>query len=131
MVTICKGINELGNTIPPFFVFPRVNFKDQMLHGALEGSAGSASLSGWMNAENFLSYMKQFIKYAKCVKEKPTLLLLDNDESHISIPVLDIAKKHGIHMLTLHPHTSHKMQPLDQTVFGPFKSHYTVLVSLG
>lgn len=124
LVTVCVGINALGNTIPPFFVFPRVNLKEHMLHGAPEGSAGSAYPSGWMTSEIFFSYMTHFIKHAKCVKEKPTLLLLDNHESHISIPVLEIAKRHGIHMLTFHPHTSHKMQPLDRTVFGPFKAYY-------
>lgn len=35
-----------------------------------------------------------------------------------------MAKKTGIIVVTFHPHTSHKMQPLDRTVFGPFKTFY-------
>jgi transposase-like protein len=124
LVTMCTAINALGNTIPPFFVFPRVNFKDHMLHGAPPGSAGSAYQSGWMTSKTFFAFMKHFVKHARCTKEKPVLVLLDNHESHISIPVLDFAKSNGIHILTFYPHTSHKMQPLDRTVFGPLKNYY-------
>lgn len=37
---------------------------------------------------------------------------------------LDICKAHGITLLTLPPHTSHKLQPLDVAVYGPFKSYF-------
>jgi hypothetical protein len=35
--------------------------------------------------------------------------------------VLDFAKQNGIVMLSFPPHCSHKLQPLDRSVFGPFK----------
>ncbi|KAJ8970548.1 hypothetical protein NQ314_001164 [Rhamnusium bicolor] len=46
---------------------------------------------------------------------------MDNHESHISINVINYVRDNGIVFLSLHPHTSHKMQPLDVGVFGPFK----------
>ena len=33
-MTMVGAINAAGNSIPPFLVFPRVHFKDAMLHGA-------------------------------------------------------------------------------------------------
>ena len=48
--------------------------------------------------------------------------MLDNHESRFSIPVIDLAKASGVHMVTLVPHSSHKLQPLDRTVYGPFKN---------
>ncbi|ELU18441.1 hypothetical protein CAPTEDRAFT_57351, partial [Capitella teleta] len=52
------------------------------------------------------------------------LLILDNHESHASCRVIDIAREHGIVLLTIPPHTSHKLQPLDCMVYGPFKAAY-------
>ena len=60
----------------------------------------------------------------RCTTTSPVLLLLDNHDSHLSIEVLDYAKDHGIVMLSFPPHCSHHMQPLDRTVYGPFKKHY-------
>jgi len=58
--------------------------------------------------------------------QSPALLLLDNHESHLSIAVLDYAKTNGVVMLSFPPHCSHRLQPLDRTVFGPFKKFYNV-----
>lgn len=46
LVTFCCMINALGNALPPFFVFPRVNFQEKMLIGAPVGAQGAASASG-------------------------------------------------------------------------------------
>ena len=35
-----------------------------------------------------------------------------------------MAKSNGIVMVTTPPHTSHQLQPLDRTVYGPFKAAY-------
>lgn len=50
LVTVCCGINAIGNSIPPYFIFPRVNFKPYMLHDAPIGSDGSTHPSGWMTS---------------------------------------------------------------------------------
>jgi hypothetical protein len=124
LVTICCGINGIGNSIPPYFIFPRVNFKPYMLHDAPVGSDGSAHPSGWMTSSNFVKYMHHFAKHAKPTPENPVLLLLDNHESHIAVDVLDFCKEVGIVLLTFPPHCSHKLQPLDLTVYGPLKNYY-------
>lgn len=49
---------------------------------------------------------------------------MDNHESHVSLEVISFAKENGIILLTIPPHTSHKLQPLDRTVFGPLKSFF-------
>ena len=50
--------------------------------------------------------------------------LLDNHESHTSLASIDFARENGITLLTIPPQTSHRLQPLDITVFGPFKGAY-------
>lgn len=122
LVTICCAISASGRKIPPFMVFPRVNFKPLMIANAPKGTAGVAHISGWMNGENFILFLKHFASHVKCTKEKKVLLLMDNHESHITLKSLDYAKDNGIVLLTLPPHCSHKLQPLDIAVFSSFKN---------
>lgn len=49
------------------------------------------------------------------------MLLLDNHSLYLSIAGLDFAKENGVVMLSFPTHYSHKLQPLDRTVFGPLK----------
>lgn len=124
-ITVIGCINAVGNSIPPMMIFPRVNFREIMLNGAPPGTIGQAHKSGWSNGEKFYAFLKHFITHVKPSKEEPVLLLLDNHESHATVEAITLAKESGIVMLTFPPHTSHKLQPLDRTVFGSFKKHYS------
>lgn len=62
------------------------------------------------------------IKKAKCSATNPSLLILDNHDSYLSIEALDLAAASGIVMLSLPPYCTHKLQPNDKCVFGPFKT---------
>ena len=125
LVTMIGTINAIGNTVPPYFIFPRSRFvKESMLAGAPVGSTGFAAKSEWINEEIFVKYLKHFIQFTKCCTENPVLLIMDNHASHISLTPSLMGRKHGIVMVTIHPHTSHKLQSLDRTVYGPFKRYY-------
>jgi len=69
-------------------------------------------------------WMRNFIHHTKCSLEHPVLLFLDNHESHVSVACLDLAKDNGITMLTFPPHCSHKLQPLNHSVYGPLKKFF-------
>lgn len=118
------AINALGNQIPPMLIFPRVHYKDFMLRGAPAGSIGKANSSGWSNEIIFVQYLKHFIHHAKPTKEDRLLLILDNHGSHNTVEAIDLCRENGLVLLTFPPHTSHKLQPLDLTVFGPLKAYY-------
>ncbi|XP_053623521.1 uncharacterized protein LOC128682698 [Plodia interpunctella] len=124
LVTVVVAVSALGNMVPPFFIFPRVHFKDHFVQCGPVGSDGDANPSGWMKEENFIKYARHFVKYVKPSKEKPVLLLLDNHESHLSIEVIDFFKNNGVTILSFPPHCSHKLQPLDRSVYGPLKKYY-------
>ncbi|XP_071945228.1 uncharacterized protein [Antedon mediterranea] len=123
LVTIACAVSAIGNSIPPFFVFPRVHFREHFLANGPTGCKGTANPSGWMKEINFLEFLQHFVDNSKCSKEKPCLLLLDNHGSHISIDGLNYAKDNGITMLSFPPHCSHRLQPLDRSVYGPLKKH--------
>ncbi|CAH2084120.1 unnamed protein product [Euphydryas editha] len=122
LVTFGAIISASGNHIPPLFVFPRVHYKDHFLEGAPYGSIGAANRSGWINAEIFVTVLKHIQKHTLSSKEHPILLLCDNHESHISLQAITYARDNGITFVSFPPHTSHRLQPLDVGVFGPFKA---------
>lgn len=125
LVTVCCAVNTLGNHIPPFSVFPRKKMQDHWLLTAPPGSdaSGSSSATGWMTDEVFLKYLSHFTKYAKPTSGEAILLLLDNHHSHISLEAISFAKENNIVMLSFPPHCSHELQPLDKSVYGPFKTY--------
>ena len=79
---------------------------------------------GWMTGTIFENYIKHFIKNVKFLVEKLVIVILDNHKSHIYPSASQLCKNNGITPVTLSPHTSYKLQPLDRTVFGPFKTSY-------
>ncbi|KAK6179823.1 hypothetical protein SNE40_012094 [Patella caerulea] len=118
-----SAVDVLGSSVPPMFVFPRVHFNDHMLKGAPPGSI-VAHPSGWMTAENFAVCMKHFVKFTHVKPDNPVLLLIDNHDSPMSVDVINCAKSNGIYPITFPPHCCHKIQPLERTVYGPFKHYF-------
>jgi len=123
LVTVAIAVNVIGNATPPMFIFPRVNFYSHFIRDGPVGAIGTANKSGWMMEGDFLVFMKHFVKYAKPSLETPVLLLLDNHSSHLSIEAITYAKEQGVVMLSFPPHCSHRLQPLDRSVYGPFKNY--------
>lgn len=78
-------------------------------------------LKGKVNTSlNYSNVIYIYLIYCS-TKEKPILLFLDNHFSHIGYSICVFAKENGIVIQTLPPHTSHASQPLDKSVYGPFK----------
>ena len=131
LVTVTCGVNALGNCIPPMFIFPRLRYKGHFVRDDPIVSIGSGNASGWVQENEFLVFLKHFQKYTSATKEKKNLLLLDNHSSHISIQALDYCSENGIIMLSFPPHCSHKLQPLDRSVYGPLKKRLIPVLMLG
>ncbi|XP_077971387.1 uncharacterized protein LOC144425721 [Styela clava] len=124
LVTVVNAINAAGGFIPPYMIFPRVNYRNYFIRGAPLGSDGAATRSDWINVETFINYLDHFIKHTRCIPDRKVLLILDNHEAHVSLTAVDKAEANGFVVLTIPPHTSHKLQPLDKTVYGSYKRAY-------
>ncbi|XP_023019368.2 uncharacterized protein [Leptinotarsa decemlineata] len=72
---------------------------------------------------------KHFVNHVKPMSEDKALIIMDNHITHVNIQVIDFARKNNIIILTLPPHCSHRMQPLDVAVYGPFKPRYKVALN--
>ncbi|XP_018369250.1 PREDICTED: uncharacterized protein LOC108765178 isoform X1 [Trachymyrmex cornetzi] len=123
LVTMAVTVSAIGNMVPPFFIFPRAHYKAHFIQeGPLE-SAGDVNPLGWMKEEHFIKYCQHFVRHVRSSKEMPILLLLDNHESHLSIEALDYLKENGIIVLSFPYYCSHKLQPLDRSVYEPLKNY--------
>ena len=88
-----------------------------MIDNACPGSTQNDRPSGCVNENVFFGLLETLFQHANCS--------MDNYSSHISFAVADFAYKNGVWLITFYLHISHKLQPLDQTVFGPFKRFYS------
>ena len=73
--------------------------------------------------------MEHFVKHSNASVDNQARLIMDNHEFHSSIDVIEYAKQHGETLLTIHSHCSHKLQPLDVSVYGPFKCYYSLALN--
>ena len=67
--------------------------------------------------------MQHFVKYAKPSAIQSILLILDNCSSHVDLSVIDFAKDLHNTLLSFPSHCSHRLQPLDVSVFGLLKTY--------
>ncbi|XP_063217110.1 uncharacterized protein LOC134527951 [Bacillus rossius redtenbacheri] len=123
-ITVCMAMSASGSYIPPMFVFPRVRMSPTLKKGGPEGAIYDCSKNGWINEDLFIKWLEHFEAHAKPTKEDPVLLITDNHNSHKTLNAFNFCRDHGIVMITIPPHTSHRLQPLDLTFFGPLKNAY-------
>lgn len=123
-ITLLCAMSASGGYVPPMFIYPRKRMTPTLQTDGPTGAIYKCSDSGWIHEELFLEWLQHFTQHAKPSAEEPILLVLDNHASHISLAIYEYCKKNHIHMLSLPPHTSHRMQPLDVSFFGPFKAAY-------
>ena len=124
LVTLVCCISATGNSISPAFIFPRIKYKNHFVHDGLTGSIGTSNKLGWINEEIYSMYLKHIVNQISCNNENRALLILDNHESHVPMASIQLAKQNGLILLTIPPHISYRLQPLDRLVFGPLKSKY-------
>lgn len=123
LTTMALAVNAQGNSIPPLFIFPRKKFKPFMINGGPPGCIGTANGSGWMQEEDFLVFLQHFVRHTHPTPQSQVILLLDNHGSHLSLQGIDFCRQHGVVLLSFPPHCSHKLQPLDRSVYGPLKRY--------
>ena len=125
-VTVICAMSAVGTYLPPLFIFPRKRMVDTLMNGAPPQSVGLPSPSGWTDSDIFIDWLKHFVKFTNASTTNRHVIVLDGHHSHKTLAAVDYARAHGIDMVTLPPHCTHNMQPLDRTFFKSVKSAYAV-----
>lgn len=122
-VTVVSAMSVTGHFVPPTFIFGRKRMKPELLDGSPPGSIAMLSDSSFINSELFLVWLSHFKDHTKPTKNNP--VILDNHSSHITISAVDYYRENNIIALTLPPHSSHKLQPLDRGFHVALKRYYS------
>ena len=126
LVTAVCCISASGLHVPPALIFPRKRKNEELYREAPPGTFAMISDSSYMNTDLFVEWLEYFQVFVKSSQEDPVLLILDNHVSHCSLEAINTSRKYNICLVSLPPHASHKLQPLDVGFFGPFKTAYSV-----
>jgi len=126
LTTVIGCGNALGHCVPPFFVFPGVRMRSELLEGKSPGANVTCTESGWSNSEVCKTYLEDhLLKYLpERSPSSPVIVLYDGHQSHTNLGIIDWAKSQNIILFILPAHTSHVLQPLDVGCFGPFERIY-------
>ena len=79
---------------------------------------------GYITKNRFHEYGMYFIPFLKAngLADKPNLLIVDGHKSHFyHHPFYKTIRDINVKILTISPHTSHFLQPLDSVPFTQFK----------
>ena len=119
-------MNAAGNFLPPMIIFPRKRFQDILMQGAPAGAIGGVNVkgTGYIDQTLFLRWLHHFQAVTNCSINAKHLLLLDGHESHKTLEAVEYGRTNGIVMISLPPHSSHRLQPLDRTFFKTLNTNY-------
>jgi hypothetical protein len=85
--------------------------------------------NGWSSNYMFERWLEEsFIPQARARAGNnvdPILLIIDGYKAHTKGRVRELCIKHNIHLYVFPAHTTHKLQPMDVGVFGPFARAWT------
>ena len=125
-VLVC--INVAGASIPSFYIFCGKRFRKNYIQKCELGATMAMQQKAWMTSYLFSEWISHFIKSIERVggisPERRHLLILNDHNSHITLEVAGQAKAVGLDLLILPLHTSRALQPLDCSIFKPFKTHF-------
>lgn len=111
LTTFVATVNAGGDSLPPFIIF-----KGKILPDVSKFPSGTtlkATLSGYIDHEIFLEFLKHFNDHRVKIQDKKCLLFLDGHKSHVTVEAVDFCIENNIELVCLPPHTTHRLQPLD------------------
>ncbi|XP_052284973.1 uncharacterized protein LOC127881261 [Dreissena polymorpha] len=117
-----------GRFLPTMIIFkgslPHTRFTDGVPDTWLYGS----SSTGYIDHELFQTwFMKGFLPH--CGRARPVVLIMDNHDAHISLPVIQAARANDVVLIGFPGHTTHILQPLDVKIIGTLKTNMASLAS--
>ncbi|XP_043212121.1 uncharacterized protein LOC122378365 [Amphibalanus amphitrite] len=124
-VTVICAANAGGQFVPPAMIFPRARMNASLMNGAPPGAIGMCTKSGWTDEDCFVKWLQHFISTVRPSTDNRHLLILDGHASHKSLHAVELARESGVDLITLPPHCTHRLQPLDVSWFKPLKAAYS------
>ena len=122
-LTIAACVSGIGFVVPPLFIVPgkRLN-RDLMDACEIHGSTICTAPKGFMNSSVFLRWLEHFERTVPGSVKRPLVLVYDGYGSHYNDEIVAKAIQLQIILVLLPANSTHLIQPLDISVFKPFKT---------
>lgn len=131
-VTVVATICADGTSLSPGLIYKgQLNtIQDTWLEGVNEEEHFAfltSSANGWTNDELGFDWLVNLFDQETRVKAKRDwrLLFLDGHGSHLTIQFLDWCQSNKILVAVYPPHSTHRLQPLDVSLFAPLATFYS------
>ena len=87
----------------------------------------ASSANGWSCDDLGLFWLEHIFQHhtSKKARNRCRLLIVDGYYSHVNMKFINLADKLRIIILILPPHSTHRLQPLDVSLFTPLATFYT------
>lgn len=126
-VTIVGCGNAIGTVITPIILFKGKRMKPEWKDKLPTGSDCLMTPKGCMTTEAFCVWLKHFSRFKP---NGPCLLIFDGAISHLDYSIVEKAEDFDIKLFCLPSNTTHELQPLDKSCYGPFETFWDEQVLL-
>jgi len=130
-VTVIEGVCADGTALKPTIILKAEEFIAewfQKVRGVPENILFGRSHNGWTDEKMAMEFLKRNFGSESTTAHKAgdefRLLLFDGHSSHVNMQFLDFCITQKIIPYCLPPHTTHRLQPLDISIFSPYKHQY-------
>jgi hypothetical protein len=131
-VTVVATICADGTSLSPGLIYEGQpnTIQDTWLEGVSEEehlAFLTSSANGWTNDELGFDWLVNLFDRETRAKAKRDwrLLFLDGHGSHLTIQFLDCCQSNKILVAIYPPHSTHRLQPLDVSLFAPLATFYS------
>ncbi len=129
-ISLLACINATGAALPPSLIYKgESTLQDTWLEDWLPKDTAhfAVSSNGWSCNALGLHWLEAIFHQhtSKRAGRGRRLLIVDGHSSHVNLKFIDLCDKLRILVLVLPPHSTHRLQPLDVSLFAPLASYYT------
>jgi 4-hydroxybenzoate polyprenyltransferase len=126
-VTMIECIRATGQRLQPVVIINGVNVLSTWLPPDFPQWAYGASKSGWTNSWMTSGWLEQvFERETRPARRSQwRILIMDRHSTHVPVELQLKALEYHIQLVYLPAHTSHRLQPLDLSVFGALKTFFS------
>lgn len=125
--TLVACASSTGYALPAFFILAaKIHLAQWYTVGLPLDARIELSDSGWINSEVALAWLEHFDEHTRARRKgSHRLLIMDGHGTHVSEEFLAKCKVLNIVPVCMPAHSSHLLQPMDVSVFGPLKRAYS------
>jgi hypothetical protein len=131
-ITLVATICADGSSLPPALIYKAStgDLQDSWLQNYDPSEHPcwfASSPNGWTNDELGVSWLQSLFNKETAAKAKRDwrLLIVDAHGSHLTLRFLNICQSHRILLAVYPPHSTHRLQPLDVSLFRPLAAYYS------